>query len=441
MPDGDHGHDADAAELERLRAEVVALRAATAGGGAGSRRAGCAGRSTRWTVSVALVVLASLLGIVSVVSRYVRSELLDTDRYVETVAPLASEPAVQDAVGERVTTEIFTRLDVQEVAEDALSRLTELGAPEVVTGLAAPLADQVESFVEERVNEFLASPEFAELWEDANRTAHAEVKAVLTGETGDVVSVEDGVIRVDVGPVVSAVRDRLVDRGLDLASNIPDVSATFTLVESQQLESAQRYVRILDDVATLVPFVALAVAAAAVLVSPNRRRGLLMAALGIGLGMVALALALALVRAWYLSNATGEVLPTDAAIDIARTLLAPLRLAMRAVLVLGLVVAIGAFLAGPSGPARWLRSLGGRVRAATRSRLEGEREPSPVEAWIGTYKGALRVGIVAVAVLILAFWTYPSGATVIGIVLAVVAAMAVVELVGWTRPTEAPPVA
>ena len=96
-----------------------------------------------------------------------------------------------------------------------------------------------------------------------------------------------------------------------------------------------------------------------------------MAALGIGLAMVALALALALVRAWYLSNATGEVLPTAAAIDIARTLLAPLRLAMRAVLALGLAVAIGAFLAGPSGPARWLRSLGGRARAATRSLARG----------------------------------------------------------------------
>ena len=63
---------------------------------------------------------------------------------------------------------------------------------------------------------------------------------------------------------------------------------------------------------------------------------------------------LALVRAWYLDNATGEVLSTDAAVVIARTLLAPLRLAMRAVLVLGLVIALAGFLAGTSAPARWL---------------------------------------------------------------------------------------
>ena len=319
------------------------------------------GRSGRWAVSIALVVLASLLVVVSVVARYVRSELLDTDRYVETVSPLASEPAVQDAVATQVTSEIVTRLDVEAVAEDALSRLTELGAPEVITGLAVPLADQVESFVRDHVEQFLRSDEFATLWDDANRRAHTAVVGVLTGETRGAVSVEGGAVTVDLGEVVSRVKDRLVDRGLDLASNIPDVESSFTLVESEQLENAQRWVRILDSAATLLPFVVIALAAVAILVAPNRRRALVAVALGAALSMVLLAAAMGLVRAWYLSNATGEVLPTDAALDIARTLLAPLRLAMRAVLVLGLVVALAAFLVGPSAPARWLRSLGSRA--------------------------------------------------------------------------------
>ena len=447
-PDDERGHsgDSDAEELQRLREEVARLRAeAATGAGAeataegGAARPSRLGRSGRWAVSIALVVLASLLVVVSVVARYVRSELLDTDRYVETVSPLASEPAVQDAVATQVTREIVTRLDAEAVAEDALSRLTELGAPEVITGLAVPLADQVESFVRDHVEQFLRSDEFATLWDDANRRAHTAVVGVLTGETRGAVSVEGGAVTVDVGEVVSRVKDRLVDRGLDLASNIPDVESSFTLVESEQLENAQRWVRILDRAATLLPFVVIAVAAVAILVAPNRRRALVAVALGAALSMVLLAAAMGLVRAWYLSNATGEVLPTDAALDIARTLLAPLRLAMRAVLVLGLVVALAAFLVGPSAPARWLRSLGGRARAATRARLEGDREPSPVEAWIGDHKGALRIAIVALAVLVLAFWTYPSGATVLSIVLAVVAALAVIELVGWTRPAESPP--
>jgi hypothetical protein len=443
-PDDDQHGESDPAELQRLREEVAALRAAAATGDrpdAAEARptSSCAGRSARWTVSIVLVVLASLLTVVTVLARYVRSEVLDTDRYVETVSPLAREPSVQDAAADQVTNEIVTRLDVESVAEDALTRLAELGAPQVITGLAGPLADQVESFVRDHVEQFLRSDEFANLWDDANRRAHAAVVAVLTGESRGAVSVDEGAVTIDLGVVVSRVRDRLVDRGLSLASNIPDVSSTFTLVESEQLHKAQRSVRILDSAATLLPFVVVALAAVAILVAPNRRRGLVAVALGVALSMVLLAAAMALIRAWYLSNATGEVLPKDAALDIARTVLAPLRLAMRAVLALGLVVALGALLVGPSAPARWLRSLGGRVRAATRARLEGDREPSPVEAWIGEHKGLLRVGIIAMAVLVLAFWTYPSGATVLAIVLAVVAALAVVELVGWTRPAATPP--
>jgi len=226
---GDQGDGVDPAELERLREEVAELRAAASSTDGGDRvepgaRRGpsCAGRSARWMVSVALVVLASLLTVVTVVARYVRSEVLDTDRYVETVSPLAGEPAVQDAVADQVTQEIVTRLDVESVAEDALGRLTQLGAPEVITGLAAPLADQVESFTQDHVDEFLRSDEFAQLWDDANRRAHDAVVAVLTGESTDAVSVDDGAVTIDLGVVVSRVRDRLVDRGLSLASNIPE---------------------------------------------------------------------------------------------------------------------------------------------------------------------------------------------------------------------------
>jgi hypothetical protein len=155
-----------------------------------------------------LVVLASLLTVVTVLARYVRSEVLDTDRYVETVSPLAREPSVQDAAADQVTNEIVTRLDVESVAEDALTRLADLGAPQVITGLAAPLADQVESFDRDHVEQFLRSDEYANLWDDGNRRAHAAVVAVLTGESRGAVSVDEGAVTIDLGVVVSGWRCR-----------------------------------------------------------------------------------------------------------------------------------------------------------------------------------------------------------------------------------------
>ena len=42
----------------------------------------------------------------SVTTRFVRSQILDTDRYVATVSPIGSDPAVQAQVVDSITNEI-----------------------------------------------------------------------------------------------------------------------------------------------------------------------------------------------------------------------------------------------------------------------------------------------------------------------------------------------
>ena len=69
-----------------------------------------------------LLVLGCGLVALSLVAFYVRETVLDTDRYVETMAPIAESPAVQQAVAEKLDTAITTRIDF-----DALIR--EAGAP------------------------------------------------------------------------------------------------------------------------------------------------------------------------------------------------------------------------------------------------------------------------------------------------------------------------
>lgn len=446
-PTPDAGSDDEQAELERLRAEVEELRAhqadpeAKANGGNGAARPRRARRSLRWTACAILVVLASLLSIVAVVSRYARSQILDTDRYVDTVGPLSENPAVERAIASQVTNEIFSRLDVEDITQQALAKLTDLGAPEVIEGLAVPISNQVEGFVRQEVNKAVRSPKFDELWLEANRRAHKKVVAVLTGRGTEAVDVQQGQVTVDLGTIVERVKQQLVDRGFGFASRIPTVHSEFVLMQSDQLRRSQRAVRRLDRVATVMPFVVLALAAVAVFVAPNRRRGLLIAALGIAAGMVLLALALVLARNWYLDNGRPQNMTPEEAVGVIATLLAPLRLAMRAVLALGLVVALGAFITGPSGAARGVRSFFGHLQERVQGRLAGDRAPSAVEGWIGAHKMALRIAVVSVAVLVLAFWTYPTGALVLGITLVVLVCLALIEIFGWTRPEPSTPAA
>ena len=80
-----------------------------------------------------LVVLTALLSLVSVLAGYVRSDLLDTEKYVEIVAPLAREPAVQAEVVDAVTQTVIDNVRLDDLVQDAIavleagdSRLAEL---------------------------------------------------------------------------------------------------------------------------------------------------------------------------------------------------------------------------------------------------------------------------------------------------------------------------
>ena len=58
----------------------------------------------------------------------------------------------------------------------------------------------------------------------------------------------------------------------------------------------------------------------------------------------------------------------------------------------------------------------------------------PVGSWVYANKRALRVGTVALACLALVFWGRPTGKVVLGLTLALLVALAIIEFLG--RPPE-----
>jgi uncharacterized membrane protein YhaH (DUF805 family) len=95
------------AELERLRREVAELRESAGISGSAPSR-GVGRTRLQLVTAVTLVILASLVAPLAVGARYVHDQLLDTDRYVALVAPLAEEPEVREVITEQLTVQIFT---------------------------------------------------------------------------------------------------------------------------------------------------------------------------------------------------------------------------------------------------------------------------------------------------------------------------------------------
>ena len=142
--------DEERAELERLRNEVATLRTrvgAEEGGTATDRRVPA---RQRWRTIVAtlLIVLGCVLAPLSVVAVWSSNQLTDTDRYVETVRPLADEPAIQNAIAGKITDEVFTYIDVEAITTQALEALGNQGLPPQLAtqlqALSVPLANGIE---------------------------------------------------------------------------------------------------------------------------------------------------------------------------------------------------------------------------------------------------------------------------------------------------------
>src|SRR5215213_1235624 len=76
----------------------------------------------RWRriVGTILLIVGCVLVPVSLTAVWVRNTLLDTDNYVSTVGPLASDPHVQQGIANRVTDALFANVDVEEKVADAL---------------------------------------------------------------------------------------------------------------------------------------------------------------------------------------------------------------------------------------------------------------------------------------------------------------------------------
>jgi len=420
----------DREELERLRAEVKDLRGrkATAPEPAPPAKG-------RWRAPVAslLIVLGCILAPISVVGVWGAEQVSNTDRFVANMQPLIHDPAIQSALSARISTQIENRIDVPALVNTASSQLATANLPrlsQLVQTFSGQIESGVNSAIHTAVSRAVASPAVAALWVTALRTAHTGVVKVLSGQGNGTLSVVNNEVVLNIGPLVTQVKNDLVARGLTIADRIPAVSATFPLFEAPNLAKAQQGYRLLTTLRWVLPILTIALLAAGIWVARNRRHGLVGAALGLAASMLVLGIALTIGRSIYL-NSIPHTVNQDAAGVLYDTLIRFIRQSLRVLLLVGVIVAIAAFLTGPAAAAVATRR--GVRNGIAWVRESGERRginAGPVGEWTAAHKTVLRVGAVAVVGLIFVFWGHPTLAVVIWLLVLLLLALGVIELLG-----------
>ncbi len=435
----DEEHTASSrAELENLRERVAALEAENAAlvarEGTGSADQPPPRRSHNVWVAV-LLVLGMLLTPVAIVALFVRNEITNTDRYVQTIKPLSANPAIQSYVADDVARQLFARVDIPQYVRDAL--------PDRARPLAGPLTSALQGFVHTAVLRILQTDQFQQLWVDANRVAHSQLVNVLTGkDSGVVTATSNGAVTVDLSEVTKLVTERLRSSGIDLFANVPiaAVGGKITVFQSKDLYKAREGLGILEKVAFVLPFVVFGAFGGAIYLSRSRRRGFVRAALAFTAGALLLAIALWAGRGLYLDAATGRNLPYDAASAIYDTMVRFLHTAVRAVLSFSVVVLIAVFFAGPSRLAVWFRTRVHQIAAwlGTESDRAGWTFLAP-SSMVARYKTALRIGTAALAFVLLYRTHHPTPSIIFWLSVAVLAVLALIEFFGRERPVASMP--
>ncbi len=418
--------DARAVETEKLRLEVERLK---------RRRAR---RPARSIPAIVLIVVACLLAPLSVVSVWAADFVGDTDRYVATVAPLASNPDVQAAVTNRVSTVVDQQLDVHKQVQAIISALESRGlggtAASALSGLSGPIENGVTGFVHSTVARFVASPAFATIWTNLNRQAHSAVVKALTGEGGGAVQLNGNNVNIDLAPVIEQVKAQLVAAGLGAAAKIPTVHTSFTVATSDTIPKVKTGFRLLQSAGDWLAVFTVLIGAAGLLLALRRRTALIGVALGIAFTMLFLGIVLAVGRTLALQQLPAGT-SEPAAKAVIDAILHFLRVTIRTVGVLAVLVALGAYL---SGPARFATAVR-RYCIAAVSVIRGLFDRTglglgPVGRFVHRARGRLAWAVLLIAALVFALWNHPTVAVVAWTTVIVLVAFAILEFLDPSEP-------
>jgi hypothetical protein len=309
--------------------------------------AGSAGASVgraRRRIALALIVVASLLSFLAIFAVWANRQLLNTDNWSETSSELLENDAIRTQVANFLVAEVYANVDVQAELEKAFAQLLQ---PATASALSGPAASGLQTFAEQRLDNVLARPIPQKAWEQANRRAQARLLDIVEGG-GDVVSTSGGDVTLDLKALLGQTQSN-VGVGGRVEERLPESASQIVILRSNQLELAQDLVKVLKALPIVLIVLALGLYALAVYLTRGWRREALRAC-GIGLAFAGVA---ALVARMLAGNAVVDALATtesvepaaQAAWSIGTSLLVQ---AATATLIYGVVIVVGAWLAGPT---------------------------------------------------------------------------------------------
>ncbi len=291
-------------DLELLQREVQALQRQLA-----SERVARTAR-IRTVIGWVLTVLAVVATTLSLLSVWTFRTLTNTDLFVERVGAVIDQPEVAAAVGDAAAEQLVEALQLQRRLQERL--------PDEVSVAAGPITSAAENYLAQGATRLVQTDGFESAWDAALTAGHELSIGILSGSDTTAIENSDGVVVLDLTPVVNlllaegsdfisdllgrdvtapTVTPDTIDQAVaaleqQLGTDLPADFGQVTLFASDDLATAQTWYQTARIATWLAPLVAAVLIGLAIAVAPRRGRTALVIVVGTGLllGLVAVAL-------------------------------------------------------------------------------------------------------------------------------------------------------
>lgn len=239
----------------------------------------------RSLVAFVLLLVGALMVPVATAGWWLREDVVPRSAYVDTVAPLASNDHIQDAV-----------------ADELVSQTT--GS---LSGISDELAAKAEPLIRQAARLVVAGPAFEKAWRQSNRAAHEQIVGALAGESDSIRADTDSTVELRLGPLAAAVRAEVDKSGLPVGVAIPRTDTTYPIGDTADLARARTAYNLLHDYGRALPFVAAALLLLGLALARERGPALTLAGVVSLVGLGLLWLGIAFGRSTYLDNLPAAV--------------------------------------------------------------------------------------------------------------------------------------
>jgi hypothetical protein len=304
-------------------------------------------RGRRRTIK-GLVILGSVLAFLSVFAIWVERQALNTDDWVETSGRLIQNETIRAELGDYLVDQLYENVDVEAELKEIL--------PGDTKDLAGPAAGGLRQVAGDGAERVLETSTAQDLWEDANRSAHEQLIAVLE-DKGEAVSTEEGTVSLNLGSLLTNLAEQ-VGIGADLAEKLPPDAGQIEILRSDELKTAQNIAIAVKGLALVLSILTFVCFGAAIYLS---REGRWVTVLFSGIGLIAAGFAVIVAREIAGGIVIDQLVVTEsakpageAAWSIATSLMVDIA---TTAIVIGALFALAGWLASPSGSARETRRV------------------------------------------------------------------------------------